>query len=464
MVLRHGHVVAEGWWAPHTPERTRLLYSISKSFTSTALAFAVEEGLLGLDDTVLDHFPEYADEDLSAYTRSTTLRHLASMASGHGREMWPEAVAADPRGTCPRLPGVGGSGGGSRQRLRLQPAVHLHGRGHDPAPDGAAAERVPPSPSLRPARHRRGGLALLPARARARVQRPVRPPRGRGQARPALPPARPVGRRPAHPGGVRRRGHVRPGALAGQDKADWSQGYGYCFWMARHGYRGDGAFGQFCIVLPEHDAVIAITGGTEAMQEVVDHVWEHLLPGWAAPRSTRPRRTPSTSGCVRSASRRARLTLQWSARFGRGRPRPGSSHLLGRRGRDGRLEITAAEPDNALTFPVGLGEWLTSEPLDAYGEPVPVAASGGWVDDDTLRVEVVFLETPHRLDVECSLAAGPRTRRGAPPRWTAARSGRCTVRASAVLVVRQPHHRHRAVSGGRAAGAPRRPRGPGPRR
>ena len=97
MVLRHGHVVAEGWWAPHTPERTRLLYSISKSFTSTALAFAVEEGLLGLDDTVLDHFPEYADEDLSAYTRSTTLRHLASMASGHGREMWPEAVAADPQ-------------------------------------------------------------------------------------------------------------------------------------------------------------------------------------------------------------------------------------------------------------------------------------------------------------------------------------------------------------------------------
>ena len=55
---------------------------------------------------------------------------------------------------------------------------------------------------------------------------------------------------------------------------------------------------------------------------------------------------------------------------------------------------------------MGLGEWLTSEPLDAYGDPVPVAASGGWIDDDTLRVEVVFLETPHRLDVECSLAAG----------------------------------------------------------
>jgi hypothetical protein len=37
MVLRHGHVVAQGSWAPHTPERIRPLYSLSKSFTSTAV-------------------------------------------------------------------------------------------------------------------------------------------------------------------------------------------------------------------------------------------------------------------------------------------------------------------------------------------------------------------------------------------------------------------------------------------
>lgn len=54
------------------------------------------------------------------------------------------------------------------------------------------------------------------------------------------------------------------------------------FWMARHGYRGDGAFGQFCIVLPEQDAVVAITGGTESMQTVLDHLWEHLLPALGA--------------------------------------------------------------------------------------------------------------------------------------------------------------------------------------
>ena len=37
--------------------------------------------------------------------------------------------------------------------------------------------------------------------------------------------------------------------------SDWTQGYGYQFWRCRHGlYRGDGAFGQFCIVMPEQDA------------------------------------------------------------------------------------------------------------------------------------------------------------------------------------------------------------------
>ena len=95
MVLRHGHVVAEGWWAPHTAERTRLLYSISKSFTSTALAFALEEGLVDLDDTAISHFPEFADEITDPHNQSVTLRQLASMASGHQRDMWQEAVARD---------------------------------------------------------------------------------------------------------------------------------------------------------------------------------------------------------------------------------------------------------------------------------------------------------------------------------------------------------------------------------
>ena len=59
---------------------------------------------------------------------------------------------------------------------------------------------------------------------------------------------------------------------------DWRQGYGFQFWMARHGYRGDGAYGQFCVILPEHDTVIATTADTADMQGMLDALWAHLLP------------------------------------------------------------------------------------------------------------------------------------------------------------------------------------------
>jgi len=60
---------------------------------------------------------------------------------------------------------------------------------------------------------------------------------------------------------------------------DWNQGYGYQFWRCRHNsYRGDGAFGQYCLVLPDLDAVLAITSGANDMQAVLDVVWDRLLP------------------------------------------------------------------------------------------------------------------------------------------------------------------------------------------
>src|SRR5205085_763011 len=66
-------------------------------------------------------------------------------------------------------------------------------------------------------------------------------------------------------------------------KSDWDQGYGYQFWRCRHNaYRGDGAFGQYCIVVPELDAVVAITSGVRDMQSVMSLVWEKLLPAMKA--------------------------------------------------------------------------------------------------------------------------------------------------------------------------------------
>lgn len=56
MILPHGHVVAEGWWAPYSSEHRQQLYSLSKSFTSTAIGLAVAEGLLSVEDPIIKFF------------------------------------------------------------------------------------------------------------------------------------------------------------------------------------------------------------------------------------------------------------------------------------------------------------------------------------------------------------------------------------------------------------------------
>ena len=78
---------------------------------------------------------------------------------------------------------------------------------------------------------------------------------------------------------------IQQPAAPGQDlesakkNSDWLQGYCYQFWRTRHdAYRGDGAFGQFTIVMPDQDAVICITSETANMAGELDLVWKYLLP------------------------------------------------------------------------------------------------------------------------------------------------------------------------------------------
>jgi hypothetical protein len=195
--------------------------------------------------------------------------------------------------------------------------------------------------------------------------------------------------------------------------------------MSRHGYRGDGAFGQFCVILPEQDAVIVTTAYTLAMPALLDAIWTHLLPGLGTDSPG-----AGTAADDQLSARLARLALPACP----GAPAPVDSGLwtgaftiaasaVGTQAKpplfsletqpfltsievapqaDG-WQISLIEPDNALTFPVGTGGWTVSDHADSRGETIPVAASGGWLDGQTLRVEVIFLETPHRMDITCSL-------------------------------------------------------------
>ena len=96
MVVRHGHVVAEGWWAPYSADRPHLLYSLTKSFTSIAVGLAVADGLLSLDDRVVDVLPDHVPADVSEQARRLTVHHLLSMTTGHRTDSLAEAWELEP--------------------------------------------------------------------------------------------------------------------------------------------------------------------------------------------------------------------------------------------------------------------------------------------------------------------------------------------------------------------------------
>ena len=83
-LLRGGKVAAEGYWHPYRAGDVHALFSLSKSFTATAILFAIQEGILSPDDRVVSFFPEKAAKlKISEKMQRMTLRHLLSMCTGH---------------------------------------------------------------------------------------------------------------------------------------------------------------------------------------------------------------------------------------------------------------------------------------------------------------------------------------------------------------------------------------------
>ncbi|MER7488013.1 serine hydrolase domain-containing protein [Streptomyces sp. NPDC126497] len=415
MILRHGHLVAAGWWAPYTAARPHLLYSLSKSFTATAAALAEAEGLLDFDAPVLSYFPEFEADITDPRSRAMLVRHVASMASGHEDETVDAAFAADPaepvRGFLlqppQRDPGTVFAYnqpctytlGAIVQRVTGQTlTAYLRTRLFDPLGIGEALWQ-------RDRTGREIGFSGLHAAtdAVARLgQLYLDDGLWRGER--LLPGG--WAARASHP-------HIpTAGTPLVGDRQDSVRGYGYQFWVSRHGFRGDGAYGQFCLVLPEHDAVVAVTTATEETQEYLDLVWRHLLPAFrpgplsgrqAADTALRERlgrlALPPAGGGPVPPER----AVDWSGAVfapegGACADQPALTAAEVTADADGGWTLTLTEDGERFgaRFFAGQG-WTTAE------KPVPVAVSGGRADDGTLTVDLVFLETPHRLRVTCSL-------------------------------------------------------------
>ena len=274
MLVRHGHVVAEAWWKPESAETPHILWSLSKSFTSTAVGFAVAEGKLSIDDPVLKFFPDDAPAEVSENLRAMRVRDLLTMSAGHQVEVnlrnephWIKAFLAHP---VPHKPGSHFQYNTPAtfmlsaivQKITGKTVVeYLQPRLFDPL------GIEPPKWDANPQGISIGGYGLYLKTEDIAKFGQLYLQRGKWQGKQLIP-AEWVEQATSKQ------------VSTGRDpKLDWGQGYGFQFWGCRHdGYRGDGKDGQFCIVLPKLDAVIAITAKTGDMQAELNLVWDKLLP------------------------------------------------------------------------------------------------------------------------------------------------------------------------------------------
>jgi hypothetical protein len=196
-------------------------------------------------------------------------------------------------------------------------------------------------------------------------------------------------------------------------ESDWEQGYGYQFWRCRHGfYRGDGAFGQFCIVMPEQDTVVAITSGTKDMGEVMQKVWEHLLPALApAPLAADGSGHETLSRKLASLvlpPQEGRATSALAAKVsGRRYAFPANDERFESIGLEvarGQVTLVSRADGRETRIPLAHGRWGTSAALRFGGRDERVAASGAWTAEDTYTARLCLHETPYVLTARLRFA------------------------------------------------------------
>ncbi len=387
MVVRHGRVVAEGWWKPYASRHPHLMFSVSKSFTSTAVGLAIGEGLLRLDDRVVDLLPDDLPSDRVAHLGALTVRHLLTMTTGHAADTvdlalgdhgdnWARAILAHPLEYAPGTHYVYNSGAthllsAILQRLTGQRLLdYLGPRLLEPL--GVTDATWESSPQGIDA----GGWGLSITTEQLAVFGQFLLQRGRWGER-QLVPAEWIDEATSR----------QVDTSTADHDLDGRQGYGYQFWRNRlAGYRADGAFGQFCIVLPEQDAVVVLTSALPVAQLALDLVWEHLLLAFGD--SALPPVESPLAGVL------AALTLP--AVTGE-TATPTAHRVAGIRFSFDHSTVSALtvepgvltieEGGKVTVLPFAPGQWLQT--TDAR-----VWATGAWVSPDSLVVRAYDVVTP----------------------------------------------------------------------
>ena len=409
MLLRHGHVVADGWWQPYGPASPHMLFSLSKSFTSTAIGLLVEEGRLSIDDPVLSFFPDEAPAEPSANLRAMRVRHLLSMSTGHAEDTltpllrqsdmtWTRIFLAQPVEYPPGTHFLYNSGAtymlsailqrltGMRMldylRPRLFEPLGIENPTWETSPQGIDTGGW--------------GLSITTAEIARFGQLYLQEGLWRGQQ---LIPRDWVVQATSC--------QISNGSAP---ESDWEQGYGYQFWRCRHGaYRGDGAFGQFCVVMPSQEAVLATTAGVSDMQLVLNLVWEHLLS--AMEDAPLPEEGVAQSVLAERLAGLRQPPPQGQASSPVAARVAGKTFMVAENedqidrirfdfGED-RCVLTIHNRSGEQRIPCGYGTWLRGSAAFERPEVFNVAASGAWTDEQTYVAQLWWYETPFARTLTC---------------------------------------------------------------
>lgn len=394
ILTRHGKTAASGAWAPYSLDLPHELFSLSKSFVSCAVGIAQSEGRLQINDRLLGFFPEAAGWNPAPAMRRVTLRHLLMMASGHDRCSlefvdfahgdWVRQILESPLFYEPGTRFTYNSGAtfmlaavirrvtGENVVDYLTPRLF--------APLGIAK----PDWDCNPQGINIGGWGLWLSAADLAKFTQLLLQKGNWEGKQLVP------------------ADYLKAATGWQidnsfnGSPDWATGYGYQFWQCQHrAFRGDGAAGQYALVVPEQDLALTFVSGICDMQRLLTAVWQELLPNL----SDRP--LPEDEAAHRELQERlARLHTaapegirppEAPGRGGRYRAAPNPYSI-------GEVELHFT-PDacrlrvDGMTLDAGWGRYVQTPLPLASATSRPVASAAAWDDAGRLQVRALCLAT-----------------------------------------------------------------------
>jgi CubicO group peptidase (beta-lactamase class C family) len=411
ILVRHGRVVAEGHWSPYNALSPHELFSLSKSFTSTSVGMAIAEGKLSVDDEVLKFFPQDAPDSPGENLRAMRIRDLLCMSTGQTEESPSAPDKISPKAFL-------------AQSVPYKPGTHF--KYNTPATfmlsaivqkvtgmtvlDYLGPRLFAPLGIEHPTwQTNTQGISLGGYGLRVRTEDIARfgqlyLQKGKWQGKQLV------------PASWVEAATARQTSNGSNPKSDWDQGYGYQFWRCRHGaYRGDGAFGQFCIVMPEQDAVMAITSGVRDLQKVLNVFWDTVLP---AMQTGQLPPNPEVHGQLQKRLAGLNLPTQQGSASSPLAPKvvgkkfafPANDQKVEEvsieRGRDGgeMMLVVRMNGSEEHRLACGSGKWEKGRFPMGQSSNEAVAASGAWQEEDTYTAKLCFYETPTCLTIKLRFA------------------------------------------------------------